>query len=138
MSDCFCNAMDCSPPSSSVHGIFQARILEWVAISFSRGSSWLRDWTQVSWKILYHWPISEYIYIYIYTHTHTHIHTHTHNWILYIYINYIVLLPEGSDIGTKNRHSRKNTQTCTEVPGTERWTELKIRMSELVTCTFFK
>ena len=33
---------------SSVHGIFQARILEWVAISFSRGSSWPRDWTQVS------------------------------------------------------------------------------------------
>ena len=31
-----CNAMDCSPPGSSVHGILQARILEWVAISFSR------------------------------------------------------------------------------------------------------
>ena len=40
--------MDCSPPGSSVHGIFQARILEWVASSFSRGSSWPRDWTQVS------------------------------------------------------------------------------------------
>ena len=40
--------MDCSPPGSSVHGIFQARILEWVAISFSRGSSQSRDWTQVS------------------------------------------------------------------------------------------
>ena len=35
-----CDPMDCSPPASSVHGIFQARILEWVAISFSRGSSW--------------------------------------------------------------------------------------------------
>ena len=34
-----CNPMDCSLPGSSVHGIFQARILEWVAISFSRGSS---------------------------------------------------------------------------------------------------
>ena len=34
-----CEPMDCSPPGSSVHGIFQARILEWVAISFSRGSS---------------------------------------------------------------------------------------------------
>ena len=32
---CFCNPMDSSPPGSSVHGIFQARILEWVAISFS-------------------------------------------------------------------------------------------------------
>ena len=39
-----------SPPGSSVHGILQARILEWVAISFSRGPSWHRDWTQVpSW-----------------------------------------------------------------------------------------
>ena len=43
-----CNPMDCSPPGSTVHGIFQARILEWVAISFSRVSSWPRDWTQVS------------------------------------------------------------------------------------------
>ena len=43
-----CNAKDCSLPGSSVHGIFQARVLEWVAISFSRGSSWPRDWTQVS------------------------------------------------------------------------------------------
>ena len=37
-----CNTMDCSPPGSSVHGIFQARILEWGAISFSRDSSQLR------------------------------------------------------------------------------------------------
>ena len=43
-----CNPMDCSPPGSSVHGILQARILEWVAMSFSRGSSWPRDQTQVS------------------------------------------------------------------------------------------
>ena len=35
--------MDCSLPGSSVHGIFQARILEWIAISFSRGSSQLRN-----------------------------------------------------------------------------------------------
>ena len=40
--------VDCSPPSSSVHGILQARIVEWVAISFSRGSSRPRDRTQVS------------------------------------------------------------------------------------------
>ena len=43
-----CDPMDCSQPGSSVYGIFQARILEWVAISFSRGASWPRDWTQVS------------------------------------------------------------------------------------------
>ena len=40
--------MDCSLPGSSIHGIFQARVLEWVVISFSRGSSRPRDWTQVS------------------------------------------------------------------------------------------
>ena len=49
---------DCSLPGSSVHGILQARILEWVAISSSRESSWYRDWIHVScmgrW-IIYHW-----------------------------------------------------------------------------------
>ena len=43
-----CDPIDCSLPGSSVHGIFQARVLEWIAISFSRGSSQPRDWTQVS------------------------------------------------------------------------------------------
>ena len=45
----FCNAMDCSLLGSSVHGISQARILEWVTISFSRGCSWPRDRTCISW-----------------------------------------------------------------------------------------
>ena len=40
-----CNPMDCSPPGSSVHGILQARILEWAAISSFRGSSQPRDQT---------------------------------------------------------------------------------------------
>ena len=43
-----CDPMDSSLPGSSVHGILQARILEWVAIPFSRESSWPRDWTWVS------------------------------------------------------------------------------------------
>ena len=43
-----CDPVDCSLPGSSVHGIFQARVLEWIAISFSRGSSQPRDRTQVS------------------------------------------------------------------------------------------
>ena len=43
-----CDPMDCSPPGSSVHGILQARILEWVTISFCRGSSRPRDRTRVS------------------------------------------------------------------------------------------
>ena len=43
-----CDPMGCSLLGSSVRGIFQGGIQEWVAISFSRGSSWPRDWTQVS------------------------------------------------------------------------------------------
>ena len=43
-----CDSVDCSLPGSSFHGILQARILEWVTIPFSRGSSQFKDWTQVS------------------------------------------------------------------------------------------
>ena len=43
-----CNPMDCSLPGSSIYGIFQARVLEWIAISFSRGSSRPRNGTWVS------------------------------------------------------------------------------------------
>ena len=52
-----CDPMGYSPPASSVHGTLQTRILEWVAISFSRGSSQLRDQTLVSYtgrRIVYH------------------------------------------------------------------------------------
>ena len=59
-----CNPMDCGPPGSSVYGIFQARILEWVAISYSRGSSWPKDGTCVSCigrQILYHSAPTEYV-----------------------------------------------------------------------------
>ena len=44
----FCDLVDCSLPGSSVQGIFRATILEWVAISFSRGSFWSRDQTCIS------------------------------------------------------------------------------------------
>ena len=57
-----CDPMDCSLPGSSVHGIFQARILEWVAISFSRGSSQPRDQTHdccIGRRILCHWTTRE-------------------------------------------------------------------------------
>ena len=43
----FATLMDCSPPGSSVHGILQARLLEWVVISYSRGSSQHRDQTRI-------------------------------------------------------------------------------------------
>ena len=48
LSPTLCDPMDCSPPGSSVHGILQARTLGWVAVSFFRGSSPLRDRTWVS------------------------------------------------------------------------------------------
>ena len=55
-------SMDCSLPGFSVHGVLQERILEWVAISFSRASPWTRDWSLVScvgrW-ILYRWATKE-------------------------------------------------------------------------------
>ena len=53
-----CNPIDCSPPGSSVHGISQVRILEWVVISFSREFFWPRDQAHVPCirrKVLYQW-----------------------------------------------------------------------------------
>ena len=54
-----CDPMDSSPPGFSVHGIFQTRILEWVAISFCRESSWPWEWTcfycSMGRLMLYHW-----------------------------------------------------------------------------------
>ena len=52
-----CNPMDCSPPGTSVHGVLQARILEWVAVPFSRWSSQSRDQTWlfcIGRRVLYH------------------------------------------------------------------------------------
>ena len=63
--------MDSSPPGSSVHGIFQARILERVAISFSRGTSLPRDQTWVSCfgrKIPYYWARREALWLMIFLH----------------------------------------------------------------------
>ena len=54
----FFDPIDCSPRGSSVHGILQARILEWVAISFS-GSFWPREGTLTGKRILYHWATRE-------------------------------------------------------------------------------
>ena len=51
-----CDPMDCNPPGSSVHGILQARILEWAAMPSSMDSSWLRDWTHLL-QLLYRWVI---------------------------------------------------------------------------------
>ena len=62
-----CNPLDCSPPGFSVQGIVEARVLEWVAISFSRGSSQPKDWNSISCtgrQILYHWATGEAVYHY--------------------------------------------------------------------------
>ena len=78
-----CDPTDCSPPGSSVHGIILARILEWVAISFFRGSSQPRDRAHISYGsyiarwILYHWATWTYMYT-----------VHIHNCkILCVYFN---------------------------------------------------
>ena len=71
----FVNPMACSPPGSSVCGISQARVLEWVATSFFRGSFGPRDGTCVS-RIAGEFFTAEPAGK-PYTHTHTHTHTHT-------------------------------------------------------------
>ena len=67
-----CDPVNCNPPGSSLHGIFQAKILDRVAVFFSRGSSWPRDGTHVSWVsyvgrcILYRWAtwdFNEHIHV---------------------------------------------------------------------------
>ena len=72
-----CKPMDYNLPGSSVHGIFQARILEWAAISFSRGSSWPRDETQVSYiagRFFIKWATSQMLYPVQILILHTHHH----------------------------------------------------------------
>ena len=77
-----CDPMDCSPPGSSVHGISQARILEWVAMSSSRGSSHPRKIfppeprsPALQMDSLSSEPLGKPEYR-LSTHTHTHTHTH--------------------------------------------------------------
>ena len=88
-----CNTMDCSPPGSSVHGISQARIWEWIANSFSRGSSLTRDWTCIScafciagWFFT-HWATEKSIYASIHTHTHTHTYVYIY---MYTYLDLMI------------------------------------------------
>ena len=87
-----CDPMGCSPPGSSVLGILQARTLEWVAVPFSRGSSWPRDWTCISctagrfftiWAtreaLITEVSLADFLLGFIsHTHTHTQAHTHRH------------------------------------------------------------
>ena len=72
-----CNPTDCSLPGSSVHGISQARILEWGVISFSWGSSQPRDGTYISCIGRGFFTTEPLGKPHMCTHTHTHTHTHT-------------------------------------------------------------
>ena len=82
-----CEHMDCCPPVSSVHGISQARILEWVVISSSRGSSRPRDWTDVSCiscigrQIFYRWGPGEAILSWTHSKTYLAATCPPHCWI---------------------------------------------------------
>ena len=89
-----CDPMDYSPHVSSVHGISQARILEWGALLSSRGSSQPRDRTHTSPASVDGMftteppekPMCVYISVYIYTHTHTHVHACKYMLYVPIYI----------------------------------------------------
>ena len=73
-----CSSMDCGPPGSSVHGILQARTLEWVAMSSSRGSSQSRDqtWVSISPALAGRFFTTSVTGEAQYTHTRTRIHIH--------------------------------------------------------------
>ena len=88
-----CDPMDCSLPGFSVHEILQARILEWVAIPFPRGSSEPRGWTRVSriaGRFFTIWAIRE-AQTRIYTHTYTYTYTHTCTHSITHYISCVIM-----------------------------------------------
>ena len=91
----FCDSMDCSPLGSSVHGILQARILEWIAIPFSKGSSWLRD------------PPGKPMHAYMLTHICMYI------YVYYMHIIYTWGFPGSSD----SKEFTCNTGDLGSMPG---------------------
>ena len=94
-----CGLRNCSPPGSTAHGIFQARILEWVAISSSRGSSKPRDWNFVSCVadgFFTCWAIREAWYIHISRHQVAHL-----TYIQLLFVSYTSVLGFPSASGKK-------------------------------------
>ena len=94
-----CDPMDCSPPGSSVHGILQTRILEWVVMPSSSGSSQPRDWSHISHvscvgrKVLYHQCHLGNSYtcictqiMWFYACIHVYVYMKTHCVQVYVYI----------------------------------------------------
>ena len=86
-----CHPMDYSPPGSSVHGILQARILEWVAMPSSKGSSQPRDPTQVSHsagEFFTAWATREvHIYVYMYVNVYMYRVTSVTMWLYVVQIS---------------------------------------------------
>ena len=96
-----CNSMDCSPPGSSVHWVFQA-ILVWVVISFFRGSSWPRDQTHISCisrQILYHWATWKTLFLHV---TNKLYFLFFHLLLSSIHIKWLFFLMTKSSYHTKN------------------------------------
>ena len=114
-----CNPMDCSWPGSSVHGIFQTRILERVAISFSRGSSWSRDQTQVSCSAdkLFTWATKDtcilIVQVNIWGTTFTGLTRITHLSL----INHFVFLGQYTVPGSGSLSSNPEIGTWLQIPG---------------------
>ena len=116
----FCNPTDCSPPGSSVHGILQARTLEWVAMPSFRGSSQPRDQTcsfcssYIVGKFFYHWatrrsPKGKY-YIPKIFRNHC-----------YLYCHYFSKLPAPDSLGRTCLYSRR---PCKHLKNCTRWKQL--------------
>ena len=128
----FCDPMDCNLPGSSAHGILQARILERVAIPFSRGSSWPRDHESPAlagkfftiWATreahIYNTPFCKYthfVYIYIYTCIYLHI--------LYLCIYFLNTYTYTNTYAFVHKHTCVYTDTCTYTQKNNSYLEIK-------------
>ena len=130
----FCDPMDCNLPGSSAHGILQARILERVAIPFSRGSSWPRDHESPAlagkfftiWATreahIYNTPFCKYthfVYIYIYIYTCIYLH------ILYLCIYFLNTYTYTNTYAFVHKHTCVYTDTCTYTQKNNSYLEIK-------------
>ena len=128
----FCDPMDCNLPGSSAHGILQARILERVAIPFSRGSSWPRDHESPAlagkfftiWATreahIYNTPFCKYTHfvcIYIYTCIYLHI--------LYLCIYFLNTYTYTNTYAFVHKHTCVYTDTCTYTQKNNSYLEIK-------------
>ena len=104
--------MACSLPGFSVHGIFQARVLEWVTISFSRRSSRPRDWTQASRTVGRRFTVWATREVLTYEHTANSRHGRTYSWGLKGRLH----LGDQGDMAMVRKHDRK---ASSRLPGAQ-------------------